>query len=144
MKYVLEKSVAPLLIPMELRGQELKIKAEGAFVGDLDWTCEAIGNVVKNCMEHTPEGGVVSIEATENLIYREIIIKDTGSGIASEDMPHVFERFYKGKNSSNKSFGIGLALARGIITNQNGMIKAENQKDSGAKFTIRFYKELSS
>ncbi|MBR2046178.1 MAG: HAMP domain-containing histidine kinase [Agathobacter sp.] len=144
MQYLIEKSVAPLLIPMELRGQELRVQAEGKFCGDLDWTCEAIGNIVKNCMEHTPEGGSVSIITTENPIFQEIVISDTGCGIASEDLPHIFERFYKGKNSSNKSFGIGLALARGIVSNQNGTIKVENQKAGGAKFTIRFYKELSS
>ena len=144
MQYLIEKSVAPLLIPMELRGQELRVQAEGKFCGDLDWTCEAIGNIVKNCMEHTPEGGSVSIITTENPIFQEIVISDTGCGIAPEDLPHIFERFYKGKNSSNKSFGIGLALARGIVFNQNGTIKVENQKAGGAKFTIRFYKELSS
>ena len=140
MKHLIDKSVEPLLIPMELRGQTLQIEAEGQFVGDENWTSEAIGNIVKNCMEHTPEGGSVSVKATENTIYREIIIEDTGSGIAPEDLPHIFERFYKGKNSSDKSFGVGLALARGIITNQNGTVKAENKKEGGAKFTLRLYK----
>lgn len=144
METLIQQSAAPLLIPMELRNQQLKIQSSGAFVGDLDWTSEAIGNIVKNCMEHTPEGGCVEILATENAIYREITITDTGSGIAAEDLSHIFERFYKGKNSSEKSFGVGLALARGIITNQNGTIKAENRKEGGAKFTIRFYKELSA
>ena len=144
MKSLLDKSVAPLLIPMELRGLEWKLETSGEFLGDLDWTSEAIGNIIKNCMEHTPEGGSVEVVASENAIYREIIIADTGKGIASEDLPHVFERFYKGKDSSSKNFGIGLALARGIITNQNGTIKAENRKEGGAKFTIRFYKELSN
>ncbi len=143
MRALIDQSVAPLLIPMELHGQELKIMASGQFVGDANWTSEAIGNIVKNCMEHTPEGGCVALTARENTIYREIIIEDTGCGIAPEDLPHIFERFYKGKNSGNKSFGIGLALARGIINNQNGTIKAENKKEGGAKFTIRFYKELS-
>lgn len=142
MKELVEQSVAPLLIPMELRGQELKVKASGQFEGDINWTSEAIGNIVKNCMEHTPEGGCVEVTASENAIYREIVIEDTGSGIASEDLPHIFERFYKGKNSSDKSFGVGLALARVIINNQNGTVKAENRKKGGAKFTIRFYKEL--
>lgn len=143
MKALIDKSIEPLLIPMELRGQELKMEMAGNFEGDIQWTSEAIGNIVKNCMEHTPEGGCISITTTENAIYREIVIEDTGCGIAPEDLPHIFERFYKGKNSSDKSFGVGLALARGIIGNQNGTIKAENKKDGGAKFTIRLYKELS-
>ena len=137
---LINKSCEPLLVPFELRGQELKISADGSFYGDLDWTCEAIGNIVKNCMEHTPDGGTVEVTALENPIYSEIVIKDTGSGIDKDDLPHIFERFYKGKNSGDKSFGVGLALARMIVTGQNGTVKAENQKDKGAKFTIRFYK----
>lgn len=140
MQALIDQSVAPLLIPVELRGQDLKIQAEGNFVGDSNWTSEAVGNIIKNCMEHTPVGGTLSISASENTLYREIIIEDTGSGIAAEDLPHIFERFYKGKNSSDKSFGVGLALARGIINAQNGTVKAENKKECGAKFTVRFYK----
>ena len=79
MATLINKSCAPLLVPIELRGQELAIKAEGDFVGDLSWTCEAIGNIVKNCMEHTPEGGKIEIEATENALYTEILIKDNGT-----------------------------------------------------------------
>lgn len=144
MKTLIQQSVEPLLVPIELRGQVLQIEAQGRFEGDLNWTSEAIGNIVKNCMEHTPAGGKLHISATENALYQEIIIEDTGSGIAPEDLPHIFERFYKGKNSSDKSFGVGLALARGIINTQNGTVKAENKKEGGARFMIRFYKELSS
>lgn len=144
MKKLIQESIEPLLIPIELRGQELQIEAQGQFVGDMNWTSEAIGNIVKNCMEHTPEGGVLRVQANENTLYQEIIIEDTGCGITPEDLPHIFERFYKGKNSSDKSFGVGLALARGIINTQNGTIKVENKKVGGAKFTIRFYKELSN
>jgi signal transduction histidine kinase len=140
MKELMDKACSPLLVPIELRGQELSIKAEGTFTGDISWTCEAVGNIVKNCMEHTPEGGKLEITATENPIYSEIIITDSGCGISKDDLPHIFERFYKGDKSNDKSFGIGLALARMIITNQNGTVKAENRKEKGAKFTIRFYK----
>lgn len=142
MSELIQKSTAPLLVPMELREQTLKIEAEGIFFGDLDWTSEAIGNIVKNCMEHTPMGGVIEIHTNENPIYTEIQITDTGSGIEKGDLPHIFERFYKGKHSSEKSFGIGLALSRMIINKQNGTIKVENRNTKGAEFTIRFYKEL--
>ncbi len=137
---LINKSCSTLLVPIELRGQELVINAAGDFIGDLAWTCEAIGNIVKNCMEHTPEGGKIEIEAAENTLYSEIVIKDNGTGISQEDMPHIFERFYKGKDSDDKSFGVGLALARMIITSQKGTVKAENQKPTGAMFSIRFYK----
>ena len=137
---LINKSCSTLLVPIELRGLELVIKTNGDFVGDVSWTCEAIGNIVKNCMEHTQEGGKIKIEAATNALYTEIVIKDNGTGIAKEDMPHIFERFYKGKNSDDKSFGVGLALSRMIITSQKGTVKAENGVPSGAKFTIRFYK----
>lgn len=140
METLIKKSCAPLLVPIELRGQELVIMADGDFSGDVSWTCEAIGNIVKNCMEHTPEGGKIEIEATENALYTEIVIKDNGTGISKEDMPHIFERFYKGKDSDDKSFGVGLALSRMIITSQKGTVKAENRKPTGAMFSIRFYK----
>ncbi len=137
---LINKSCSTLLVPIELHGQELVINAAGDFVGDIAWTCEAIGNIVKNCMEHTPEGGKIEIEAVENALYTEIVIKDNGTGISKEDMPHIFERFYKGKNSSETSFGIGLALSRMIITSQNGTVKVENRTPSGTMFIIRFYK----
>lgn len=140
LEMLINKSCAPLLIPIELRGQELIICAEGNFYGDSAWTSEAVGNIVKNCMEHTPDGGKIEIEAAENALYSEIVIKDNGTGISPEDLPHIFERFYKGKDSDGKSFGIGLALSRMIIAGQKGTVKAENRKNTGAMFTLRFYK----
>lgn len=137
---LLEKSAAPVLVPMDLRNQTLKISAEGTFAGDFAWTCEALTNILKNCMEHTPSGGTIAIDASSNALYAEIIVLDDGSGIAAHDLPHIFERFYKGTDSDDQSFGIGLALARMIIAAQNGTIKAENRMQGGAKFTIRFYK----
>ena len=137
---LVNKSVSPLLIPIELRNQTLEIEADGEFFGDALWTQEAIINIVKNCMEHTPESGIIRISADENALYSEIIISDNGKGISEKDLPHIFERFYKGENSDNKSFGVGLALSRMIITKQNGTVKAENNTDGGAKFIIRFYK----
>lgn len=140
LRELVSNSTASLLVPMELREQTLSVEASGDFYGDLAWTGEAISNIVKNCMEHTPMGGTVSISAYENTLYTEIVVCDNGTGIDKEDLPHIFERFYKGKNSDEKSFGIGLALARTIITSQNGTVKAENNSNKGAKFTIRFYK----
>ena len=140
LEMLINKSCAPLLIPIELRGQELIIRAEGDFYGDSAWTSEAVGNMVKNCMEHTPDGGRIEINAVETALYSEIVIKDNGTGISPEDLPHIFERFYKGKDSDGKSFGIGLALSRMIIAGQKGTVKAENRKNAGAMFTLRFYK----
>ncbi len=137
---LIRRACAPLLVPIELREQTLRVSAQGDFSGDIAWTCEALGNIVKNCMEHTPDGGSISVTAKENALYTQITIQDTGIGIAPEDLPHIFERFFKGKNADGKSFGVGLALSRTIITAQNGTVKAENSPSGGAAFTIRFYK----
>lgn len=93
-------------------------------------------------MENTQKGGEIIIQVEENPIYTEIIISDNGPGIDKDDLPHLFERFYKGKNASGQSVGIGLALARTIIIGQNGSIKAENKNNGGARFIVRFYKKL--
>ena len=132
----------PLAIPMELRQQNFTVDIEegASFVGDLSWSTEALGNIFKNCMEHTPVGGTITVKGAENPLYTEITVSDTGNGIAPEDLPHLFERFYKGKDASEQSVGIGLALSRMIIVKQNGTIKAENNPSGGAKFTVKFYK----
>lgn len=140
MQQLLEKACMPVRVPIELHCQELVVEADGELECDVAWSCEAIGNIVKNCMEHTPDGGTIKVVGSENPLYSEIVITDSGSGIDAEDLPHIFERFYKGRASEDKGgFGIGLALARMIITGQNGTLKAENYSE-GAMFTIRFYK----
>lgn len=139
---LIRKATDSLLIPIEIKEQNLYINANGNFTGDVSWTVEALSNIVKNCMEHTPNGGEICITASENLLFAEIVISDSGSGIAQEDLPHIFERFYKSKNAGDKNFGIGLSLTRMIIINQNGVIKAENNAAKGALFTIRFYKGI--
>lgn len=105
---------------------------------DLDWTMEAVMNLMKNCMEHSP-GGTVHCSYGQNPLYTEILIWDDGEGFAKEDIPHLFERFYRGKNACEGGIGIGLALAKEIIERQNGTIGAKNKPDGGALFEIRFY-----
>lgn len=107
---------------------------------DMDWTMEAVMNLMKNCMEHTPPGGSVSCSYEENPLYVQIRIWDRGTGFAKEDIPHLFERFYRGKNAKAGSIGIGLSLAKAIVERQNGTIAAENSADGGACFIIRFYR----
>lgn len=106
---------------------------------DLDWTMEAIMNLLKNCMEHTPQGGAVRCSYEQNPLYTQIRIWDTGAGFAKEDIPHLFERFYRGKNAKKEGIGIGLALSRAIIESQNGTVSAGNLVDGGTCFEIRFY-----
>jgi signal transduction histidine kinase len=127
---------------MELRDQQLNVSCgEETFTGDLVWTAEALGNLLKNCMEHTPAGGTISVTAAETALYTAITVEDTGSGFDPADIPHLFERFYKGSNAAEGSYGIGLALARTIITAQNGTIQSMNGA-KGARFEVRFYKTV--
>ena len=140
---LIEKAAQPLRIPVELREQSFTIYAASEhFAGDLNWTTEALGNILKNCMEHTPVGGTITVTTEETALFTEIVVEDNGPGISKEDLPYLFDRFYKGEGSSDDSVGIGLALSRSIIAAQNGTIKAENAQTSGARFTIRFYKSV--
>lgn len=136
-------AVTPLEISMELREQRFSFSAENgkeAFRGDFAWTAEAVGNLLKNCMEHTPPGGEIRAFTSENTIFTELIIEDNGPGFAKEDLPRLFERFYKGKNSGEESIGIGLSLSRTILSLQDATIKAENRPQGGARFILHFYK----
>lgn len=140
-KELISRSAAPIAIPMDLRNQILVINCiDESFTGDLIWSAEALGNILKNCMEHTPEGGTITVTAQETALYTQIEVEDTGSGFDPKDIPHLFERFYKGSNASQSSYGIGLALARTVITSQNGTVQAMNGT-TGAKFIIKFYKQ---
>ena len=107
--------------------------------GDKDWTMEAFCNLMKNCVEHTPEGGTVFCEYSQNPLYTEVRIWDNGNGFAEEDLPYLFQRFYRGKNASGTGIGIGLALSKAIVELQNGTITARNLHGGGACFEIRFY-----
>ena len=140
---LLVKAAEALAISFELRGIGLVIKSDGGTLSvDPDWTNEAIGNVVKNCMDHMPQGGKLRLSAQTTALYTEFIIEDSGEGFAEEDLPHVFERYYRGKNAAKNSVGIGLALAQMIVTEQGGTIAAENRLEGGARFIIRFYKSV--
>lgn len=140
---LIRKSAEPVMIPMDIKNQSLIVNAESITLScDFSWCLEAFGNILKNCTEHTPENGTVTVKAKDTPIYTEIVISDSGTGFSDEDIPHIFERFYKGKNSSAESFGIGLNLSKMIIASHNGTVKARNSETGGAEFVIRFYKQV--
>ena len=143
-KNLIQKALEPVLIPMDIKEQTVSIKGEEtvSFLGDLNWTAEALINILKNCVEHTREGGVIDISFSENVLFTEIIIADNGKGIPKEDLPYIFKRFYKGKNASEDSIGIGLAMAHSIITSQNGDIEVTSEEGKGTQFRIKFYKQV--
>jgi signal transduction histidine kinase len=138
---LIERSLEPLQIPLEIKNQRLEVHGDdgASFTGDLNWSAEALTNVIKNCVEHTPEGGTIEIRYGANALYAEIIVSDDGGGIASRDLPNIFNRFYRGANAGENSVGIGLALAKAIFTAQGGDISVHSERGAGTSFTIRVF-----
>ncbi|MCL1982603.1 MAG: HAMP domain-containing histidine kinase [Clostridiales bacterium] len=135
---IVERALSPLLIPIEIKGQNLTISEQDAsVVCDPEWTAEALGNILKNAVENSPIGGEIAICCGSNPIYSYITVHNSGTGIDKADLPHVFQRFYHGKNASSNSAGIGLSMSLAIMRKQNGDIEAEN--DNGSVFTLKFY-----
>ncbi|MBM7602778.1 signal transduction histidine kinase [Metabacillus crassostreae] len=141
---LLERAIQPVLVPMDIKQQTLKMNGdqEVSFSGDFNWTAEAIINILKNCVEHTKEGGTVSLTFSENALFTELIVSDNGGGIAKEDLPYIFKRFYKGENAGEDSVGIGLAMAYSIIKSQQGDIEVKSVLGEGTEFIIKFYKQV--
>lgn len=138
---LVDKASAHLLIPMELKNQRLVVECDPqlSFMGDMEWMSEALANILKNCMEHMDAGKTLRVAAQKNPLYVRLDIIDEGCGIDREDLPHIFERFYKGKNASSDSVGIGLAMAAQIIHQLGGDIRVESAPGAGTHFEIKMY-----
>ena len=119
----------------------LEGKEDAKTTCDLKWQVEALTNILKNCAEHSNNNTKINVLYSENNMYSEIVIKDEGSGIDQKDLKHIFERFYKGKNSDKDSIGIGLSLARTIIEKDNGFITVDSELGKGTKFNIKYRKQ---
>ena len=139
---LIDRALEPLQIPLEIKNQRLEVHGDdsASFTGDLNWSAEALTNVVKNCIEHTPEAGKIEISYSANALYTEIIVSDDGEGIARRDIPEIFNRFYRGGNTGENSVGIGLALAKSIFTAQGGDISVRSERGVGTSFTIRVFR----
>lgn len=114
-------------------------KTDAVYAGDMEWSIQAVANILKNCFEHTPSGGEIIVSSEENPLFTAICVEDNGLGIPCEDLPHLFERFYRGKHAKKDGAGIGLALSRALVEAQNGTLTAENRPEGGARFVIKFY-----
>jgi signal transduction histidine kinase len=143
-KELIHKATEHLLIPMEIKEQTLEISGDehAKFIGDFNWSAEAVANIIKNCIEHTPRGGRIVVNFNEAPVYTMITISDNGVGIDNRDLPYIFNRFYKGTNAANDSIGIGLAMAKSIVESQGGVIAAISEKDRGTQFTIKIYRSI--
>ena len=137
---IITESIKNVSALCDLKNIEIKVNGnvEAAAYCDLKWQIEAITNILKNCVEHSASNSEISITYIQNKIYSKIEIIDNGIGIDKEDLPHIFERFYKGKNSSSEAVGIGLALAKSIIESNNGYISVESRIGEGTKFIIKY------
>ena len=140
---VLKKLMDEIAVSLEVMAEaadvslDIRIPEEIVIKGDKRWFGEALTNIIKNGIEHTPAGGHVSVSATQNNIVSCIKIADDGQGISPEHLPHIFERFYKAGNTSTNSVGIGLAMAKQIINNHGGRIEAESDEGRGTCFIIK-------
>lgn len=154
---LVRKSFEPLAIAFDIADVRFSADVQdgASYEGDLTWSVEALENILKNCMEHTPAGGCVSARVTEDVLACRIRIEDTGPGISESDLPHIFERFYRGSRDANAApsevnpagVGIGLALSKSLVTAQGGTLTAENLRDengniTGAAFNLVFFKAV--
>lgn len=154
---LVRKSFEPLAIAFDIADVRFSADVQdgASYEGDLTWSVEALENILKNCMEHSPAGGCVSVRVTEDVLACRIRIEDTGPGIAESDLPHIFERFYRGSRDANATpsevnpagVGIGLALSKSLVTAQGGTLTAENLRDEngnviGAAFNLVFFKTV--
>ena len=139
------RAFEPLALSFDLADVRLEtdIQAGAGFEGDLAWTAEALGNVLKNCMEHTPAGGAVTLSAWEDALAFRVRVDDTGPGIAEADLPHIFERFYRGPGDAAPAggVGIGLALAQGLVSAQGGSLRAGNAPGGGGALRLRLLQD---
>ena len=140
---LVEEAIKPFEIQFDLRNISFESDVSKVNIRcDKNWTVEAIQNIIKNCIEHMDDGGQLFIAVTDTNIFTQLTIKDTGCGIAAEDVPHIFERFYKGKNAGKDSVGIGLALSKSILEEEQAEINVESTEGVGTRFIIKFYKTL--
>ena len=140
-KNIVDEAIKKVSALSELKGISIKVSGDkNATINcDFMWEVEAISNIIKNSIEHIGNDGFVEINYTKNKAYSRILIRDNGVGIDSEDLPHIFDRFYKGKNTNRDSVGIGLALSKSIIEKDNGSISVKSTPNIGTIFTIKFF-----
>ena len=141
-KKLIDNVINNLAIMIDIKNIKIdeKIDEDVILRADYNWQLEALTNILKNCIEHSKEDSSIKIEVENNSIFVKIKITDEGEGIAKEDISHIFERFYKSKQASENSIGIGLSLAKTIIEKENGYIKVDSELGKGTTFEIKYLK----
>jgi len=145
-KDLVDLALETVLIPLDIKRQKVNIKGDPTTTvhTDINWTSEALINILRNAILHTPESEEIDIKFFQNALFTEIVVQDNGPGIPKEDLPYIFKRFYRGKNAAKDSVGIGLAMAYSIIKEQEGDINVISSEKVGTIFTIKFYHQKSS
>lgn len=140
-KDIIDEAIKKVSALSELKGVSIKVSGDkGSTIKcDFMWEVEALSNIIKNSIEHIEGEGFVEVNYTKNKVYSRILIRDNGVGINEDDLPYIFDRFYKGKNSSKDSVGIGLALSKSIIEKDNGSISVKSTPKIGTIFTIKYF-----
>lgn len=140
-KDIIDEAIKKVSALSELKGVSIKVSGDkgSTIKSDFMWEVEALSNIIKNSIEHIEGEGFVEVNYTKNKVYSRILIRDNGVGISEEDLPYIFDRFYKGKNSSKDSVGIGLALSKSIIEKDNGSISVKSTPKIGTIFTIKYF-----
>ena len=143
---LVEEALKRLEITAEWNGVSfmLEIPQEASVFTDRKWTGEALVNIIKNAIEHSPRESKVKITAEENEVYTKISVRDYGKGITEEERDKLFRRFYHGASAREDSIGIGLALAKEIVEKQGGYISVDSQEEKGTTFVIKFLKGRQS
>lgn len=141
-KDILNESIKKVSTLCDLRNINIEINGDEKIQLNCDyrWQVEAVTNIIKNCIDHSKEGGKIIINYEQNNVYVLVGIQDFGDGISKTDLPHIFERFYKGENATPESIGIGLALSKTIIEKDNGNISVESEQGKGTRFAIKYFK----
>jgi len=141
-KKLIDSVINNLAILIEIKEIEVitKIDEKAIFIADYKWQQEALTNILKNAIEHSQPKSNIYIIVENTSIFLKIKIKDEGQGIEQKDLKHIFERFYKAKNCNEDSIGIGLSLAKTIIEQNNGYIKATSEVGKGTLFEIKYIK----
>lgn len=141
-KDLIEEAESKVSVLCDLKNIEIEVQGNDTdwIECDFKWQVEAVTNLLKNAVEYSESSSSIEISYNKNKLYAEIIIRDYEKGIDKNDLPHIFERFYKGKNSSKDSVGIGLALAKTIIEKNNGRVQVESEINKGTSFIIQYFK----
>lgn len=139
----IQRSISALQLMAEEKNIQIEVAGDSKIKvrHDINWTAEAISNILKNCIEHSKKGLKISISCEDNNVFAQLVVKDNGAGISKEELPKIFDRFYKGINScSSTNIGVGLYIAKSIIEGQNGTIYANSVLGKGSEFVIRLMK----